>query len=169
MSVMVRRLAALAGAALMLGSAGCGFTPLYAQPGVTGGLTHIAVTTPQTRTGYLLREELEDALAIERGAPPVYRLAVQINERRRSRGSNPDDTASRYELRLDLTYTLTEVQGGKVLLKKTKPVFITADATDQPYAGIAAQQDSQRRAASEAATLIRVDVALAVSEASAPR
>ena len=75
--------------------------------------------------------------------------------------------ATRYELRLDLTYTLSEAQGGKVLLKKTKPVFITADATDQPYSGIAAQQDSQARAASEAAALIRVDVALAISEATA--
>ena len=141
---------------------GCGFTPLYAEPGLVPDLRAIEVHTPQGRTGALLREELEDALAVRHDTPARYRLDVQIVDRRRPRGLQPDDTPTRYELRLDVTYTLTEVPGGREILKRTKPVFVSADATDQPYAGIAAQQDSEQRAASEAADLIKTDVALAL-------
>lgn len=151
---------ALAGLLPILG--GCGFTPLYAEPGLVGDLRAIEVSTPQTRTGALLREELEDALAVRHDAPARYRLDVQIADRRRARGLQPDDTPTRYELRLDVTYTLTEAPSGREILKKTKPLFITSDATDQPYAGIAAQQDAEQRAASEAAELIKTDVALAL-------
>jgi LPS-assembly lipoprotein len=164
MKPMVARLRALALAALlplMIGA--CGFQPLYAQPGVTGGMSAISIVTPQTRTGYLMREQLEDELAVNKGATPRYKLAVAIVERRRPRGLNPDDTPTRYELRLDVTYVLTELPGGKVLLTRTRPVFISADAVVQPYASIAAQEDSEQRAASEAAQAIRTDVALTLS------
>jgi LPS-assembly lipoprotein len=142
--------------------AGCGFTPLYAEPGVVQGMSGIEVRTPRTRTGHLLREELEDAFAVKRGGRPAYRLTVQIEDRRRARGLNPDDTPTRYEQRLDVTYTLTRLPGGEVVLKQTKPVFVTADASYEPYAGIVAQQDSEARAAGETAEMIRTDVALAL-------
>ena len=41
---------------------GCGFTPLYAAPGVVPKLAAIDVTAPQGRTGFLLREHLDDAI-----------------------------------------------------------------------------------------------------------
>src|SRR3569832_2423059 len=89
--------------------------------------------------------------------PAQYRLAVVSVERRRARGLNPDDTPTRYELKLDLTYTLTEIAGGKVVLKGAKPIFISTDAVVQPYASVAAQQDAELRAATEAAELIRTN------------
>ena len=152
------------GAILALGlmTAACGFQPLYADPHVAGGMRAIAITTPQTRTGYLLREELSDELAVNRDLTPKYKLNVAIAERRRPRGLNPDDTPTRYELRLDVTYTLTEIEGGKVLLKQTRPVLVSSDAVVQPYASIASQEDSEQRAASSAAVIIRTDVALAL-------
>jgi LPS-assembly lipoprotein len=150
---------ALALAALLPTLAACGFTPMYAQPGVTSGMRGIALQTPDTRTGFLLRQELEDRLAIDREAPAQYRLAVQLVERRRPRGLNPDDTANRYELQLTATYVLTEISTGKVLLQRTMPVNVTADATAEPYASVVAQQDSQLRAATEAAEVIKTDVA----------
>src|SRR4051812_10004552 len=100
--------AAMAAAALVCAPlAGCaGFTPLYSQQGLAAGMSAIAVDTPQTRTGHLLREQLEDQLAIRKDRPAQYRLAVVIEEQRRPRGLNSDDTPTRYELRLKLTYTL---------------------------------------------------------------
>jgi len=153
---------ALAASLPLLGAC-AGFTPLYAQQGLAAGMSAIAVETPQTRTGYLLREQLEDQLAVRKDTPAQYRLAVVIVERRRPRGLNPDDTPTRYELKLDLTYTLTEIAGGKVVLKGAKPIFISTDAVVQPYASVAAQQDAELRAATEAAELIRTDVALALA------
>ena len=47
----MRRLAllgVLAGASLL---AACGFTPMYGETGVSGGLSRIAVTTPDDRLG----------------------------------------------------------------------------------------------------------------------
>ena len=52
----------LIAATLALG--GCaGFQPLYAQPEVMKGLTSIAVRAPDGRTGYLMRQHLDDAFA----------------------------------------------------------------------------------------------------------
>jgi LPS-assembly lipoprotein len=156
-------LSALALAATLPLGACAGFVPLYSQQGLAAGMSAISVETPQTRTGYLLREQLEDQLAIRKDAPAQYRLTVVIVETRRPRGLNADDTPTRYELRLRLTYTLTEVPGGRVVLKGSKPIFVSTDAVIQPYASIAAQQDAEQRAATEAATLIRTDVALALA------
>jgi LPS-assembly lipoprotein len=150
-------------AALALAAGGCGFTPMYAQPQVRGGLKAISIATPDTRTGYLLREELTDELGIDRAATPKYHLAVAIAERRRPRGLNPDDTPTRYELRLDVSYTLTDVHDRRVLLKETRPVFISSVSVVQPYSQVTAQQDSQERAAMAAAQIIRNDVALVLS------
>ena len=64
-------------AALALG--GCGFTPLYATPGVAGGLPHIEVVAPQGRVGYLLREDLDDDLGHAKGDTPLYRLEMVLD------------------------------------------------------------------------------------------
>ena len=42
--------------------AGCGFTPMYAEPAVGSSLRRIAVTTQDDRLGYRLREQLEAAI-----------------------------------------------------------------------------------------------------------
>jgi LPS-assembly lipoprotein len=46
-----------------------------------------------------------------------------------------------------------------VLTHGVDPVEITYAETEQPYAGIAAQQDAQQRAADTSAQHIRVDLA----------
>jgi len=59
----------LAAAALVsasIGLSGCGFAPLYAQPGVVSNLAAIQVEAPQGRTGFLIREHLDDAFAKDR-------------------------------------------------------------------------------------------------------
>jgi len=147
-------------AALLPLLASCtGFTPLYAEPGVSERLSRIDVETPDTRTGYLVREQLEDAFAWDRSAPADYRLNIELDERRVARGLRVDDTAARYELGLTVTYTLVETATGAVMLNRTAQVPVTYDATDQPYAGIVAQQEGQARAATAAAEIVRTDLA----------
>ena len=67
---MKRALAALV-LALALPLGGCGFTPLYAQPGVAASLPVIEVIAPQGRVGELMREELNDALGRDLAVPPA--------------------------------------------------------------------------------------------------
>ncbi|CAN5218377.1 LPS assembly lipoprotein LptE [soil metagenome] len=139
----------------------CGFTPMYA----TGGspvITHIAVTAQDDRLGYRLREQLEDALAWDRTAPPLYRLTTQTVQSRRPLGRRIDDTATRYELTVRTAWTLTPTSGGTPLTGAQTSTSTYA-AADQPYAAIAAQQDGEDRAAAELARLIRIDILRALS------
>lgn len=151
---------ALAVSALALLLTGCGFSPLYAQRGVTPGLSAIQVDAPQTRTGYLLREELDDAFARDLSRPATYRLALKVDEDRRARGLRVDDVATRYEVLLRVDYALIPVGGGVAPLTQGRAeVSVTYDSADQPYAGVAAQTDGQERAAAQAAQRIRLDLA----------
>jgi len=155
-------LATLALAALSLplaGLGGCGFTPLYAQPGVAGGLTHIQVEAPRGRVGYLLRQNLDDDFGRARGAAPVYRLELTMNTVRQSHGLTANDVAQRYQLNLRVSYNLVEVASGKVAHAGSVISDISYDSTDQPYAGIAARQDVQNRLASDVAQKIEIEIA----------
>jgi LPS-assembly lipoprotein len=149
--------AALALAAAPLG--GCGFTPLYATPGVAGGLTHIQVVAPQGRVGYLLREDLEDRLGRAKGEPPQYRLEMVLDQVRQAHGLTANATAQRYELDLTIDYTLINIATGKVATTGAVTSDVSYDSTVQPYAGIAARQDTQDRLASDAAQKIEVQIA----------
>jgi LPS-assembly lipoprotein len=138
---------------------GCGFTPLYAQPGVVGGLTHIQVIAPQGRVGYLVRQNLNDDFGHANGEAPVYRLEMSMNTLRQARGLTANDTAQRYELDLKVTYNLIEISSGKVAHTGSVVSDISYDSADQPYAGIAARQDVQNRLASDVAQKIEIQVA----------
>ena len=150
-------LAAVAGT--LCGTTACGFTPLYATPGVAPGLSAIDVEAPEGRTAYLLRERLDDAFARNRSMPAAFRLAFTYVERRDPRGLGRDNSASRYELNLTVDYQLTRVATGEVVKAGQHRVLISYDAVDAPYAGLSAQLDSQERAAAEAARRIRIDIA----------
>jgi LPS-assembly lipoprotein len=149
--------AGLVPAALALSA--CGFQPLYAQQGVVSNLAAVDVVAPQGRTGFLLREHLEDALAVSRTAPPVYRMGLVLAEARYPRGVRIDNVATRYEYVLTANYTLTSVATGAVAKRGRVRVELTYDSADQPYAAISAQQDAQDRAAQEAARRIQLELA----------
>jgi LPS-assembly lipoprotein len=148
----------LAALALLPALGGCGFTPLYADQGLVGSLEHVQVEAPQTRTGYLMREQLQDRLAIKRNETPEYRLVINLDETRLARGMRPNATADRYETRLRVNYTLTRISTGEVMLRRSHTISVTSDAAAQPYAGISAQQDAQERAAWEASEFIKTQL-----------
>lgn len=147
-------LAALALPAL----AGCGFTPLYAEPGVTPALAHVEVITPEGRTGHLLAEDLQDNLATDRASPPKYRLALALEEKRYARDLSAKKMATWYELSLRVSYSLIDIQSGQTITAGVTPVNVSYNAVNDPYAGIVAQQDGQKRAAAEAAQRIRIEL-----------
>lgn len=164
---MIQRVLLIGLAALTLSA--CGFTPLYGVQGLAPTLAAIEVVAPQGRSGFLLREKLDDAFG--RGAAaPTYRLTMTLAENRYPRGVRVDNVANRYELVLVVNYTLTAVNGGPVKTGRIQS-SVTYDAADQPYASIAAEQDGQERAAAEAARQIQLDLAawLAKRDAIAPK
>lgn len=151
---------AMAVSASALTLAGCGFTPLYAKPGVTPGLAAIDVHAPHGRTAYLLGQDLNDAFARDRTVPPVYQLNFTVAEKRYPRGLRIDNVATLYETHITVTYQLIEIATGRLVKGGVEPIVVVYDVADQPYAGIAAQQNSQERAASQAAERIQTTLAL---------
>ena len=140
-------------------SACAGFTPLYGRPGVEGGLSRIETLASEGRGGYLLREQLDDALAHRQGSPAAYKLMLSVNERRFARGVRLDNTANRYELRMSVNWRLLDAKTSGEVHKGVTEVSVTYDSADQPYAAIAAQNDGQERAAAEVARKIQLDLA----------
>ncbi len=143
---------------MLLSLTSCGFTPLYAVPGVASGLSTIAISAPQGRSGFLLRQSLGDAFAHDASAPTAYRLALSYNEQKIPRGVRVDSVANRYELVLTVGYILTTASGTPAKTGKVQ-ASVTYDSADQPYASIAAEQDGQERAAAEAARQIQIELA----------
>ncbi len=137
----------------------CGFTPMYAAPGVSPGMSSIQVVAPEGRVGYLLRESLDDALAHRPGETPAYRLELVMDQTRDPLGLRIDDVAKRYQVTLTVNYVLTDAATGQVALRGVATSFVSYDAANQPYASIAARQDVQQRAANDVARKIRMDLA----------
>lgn len=153
---MIRAALALTLSAGLL--AACGFTPLYATPGVSAQLSSIDVVAPQGRTGFLLRQSLDDAFGRNPALAPTHRMTLAVNEQKIPRGVRVDNVANRYELVLNVAYTLTPAGGAPGRTGRIS-TSVTYDSADQPYASIAAEQDGQERAAAEAARLIHLELA----------
>ena len=146
--------------AAALGLTACGFTPLYADNGGVGlHLQGVEVVAPEGRAGFLVRQQLEDELARNRAGASRYRLTYTTNEARFPRGLRVNEIASEYELDLTVDYQLTDISTGQVVYRGVAPTHISYASADAPYAGIAAQQEGQERAAAQAAILIRLDLA----------
>jgi LPS-assembly lipoprotein len=139
---------------------GCGFTPLYAQQGVVSNLAAIEVVAPEGRTGFLIRQSLDDAFAKNRGGPAAYRMNLSLAEARYPRGIRIDNVATRYEYVLTANYQLSSLPSGAFAKRGVVRVELTYDSADQPYASISAQQDAQQRAAEEAARRIQLELAV---------
>ena len=154
----MRRVGSIAGLAAAVALGGCGFTPLYAVPGVSGGLTHIQVVAPQGRIGYLMGESLDDDFGHAKGEKPQYKLEMVLTELRQAHGLNANDVAQRYEFDLKVEYTLTDLSSGAVVHKGAVFSNLSYDSATQPYAGIAAAEDVQNRLASDAAQKVSVQV-----------
>ena len=156
---MKRTLLTGALAVTTLALSACGFTPLYATPGVTPGLASIETVAPDGRAGFLLREQLDDALARDTGVAPAYKLTLDVHEQRYARGVRVDNIANRYELRMTVKWRLGDAKTNAEIRRGQTEVAVTYDSADQPYSAIAAQNDGQERAATEAARKIQLDLA----------
>jgi LPS-assembly lipoprotein len=150
-----------AAAVAALGLSGCaGFQPLYGQAAVVKNLAAIQVNAPAGRTGYLIRQHLDDAFAKDHSAAPAYTMNLSLGEARYPRGVRIDNVATRYEYVLTASYVINAVPSGAVAKQGTVRVELTYDSADQPYASISAQQDAQDRAAAEAARRIELELAV---------
>ena len=151
-----RKLAAALCVTLFLPLAGCGFTPLYADNQTGGSLRDIRVEIDEhSRSNFLLQERLNDAFGRANG-PGSWVLTVTSIKHRYPRGVRVNNVATRYELDLVVSFVLKDAATGKAALSDTVTGQVSYASSDQPYAGVSAEQDGEVRAAAAAADLIRM-------------
>ena len=121
LSPALAALAILAAAPL----SGCGFTPLYGTPGMIPSLGAVDVVVErvedarnvdalQNRIHFLLREQLDDELGHNPGAPTRYQLICTTRLSRVPRGVRVNNVANRYEINFTVNYTLKAAGGVRV-------------------------------------------------------
>ena len=149
----------LAAVVAVPGLSACGFTPLYGDNALTQGLARVEVVVPpHSRTGYLIRQSLDDELGRARGEAPRYRVLVDVRESRAPRGVRVNNVAGRYEINLTTSYRLQDASTGAPLTSGAFVTEVSYDSADAPYGGLAASQDGQVRAAGEAAQRLRLEL-----------
>lgn len=136
--------------------AGCGFTPMYANPHTVAGLSAIEVQEPKGRLGRLLHEDLDDALGRDKAAKAAYRLELAVDQTRGARGLSLQDVSRYYDVALAVHYTLRSTADGKVVDSGDVSSQVSYDDSGRPYADIQADQDAQERLAADAARRIQV-------------
>lgn len=156
---MIRALPVSAAFAL----AGCGLSPMYAgggSGGVASGLAGIEVPAIEGRSGWLLRNALNDRFRAAVSGQSRYRLDVRLDEQLEGLGVLSDDTTARERLTLRARYQLVDTADGSIILDASDGTDAGIDVVSSEYAVIAAEQTAQERLAKDLANRITVRVAL---------
>lgn len=139
------------GVALLAGLAACGFSPIYGVSGrgdipVQTALNNVAISNINGENGQFLRNKLIDRMYTQgRPTAPQARLAVDIHSSEAGLGIKKDATASRSQLTLTATYTLSG-NDGKTLVKGTARSVASYSKLDAQYGTVATQRDAYHRA-----------------------
>jgi len=158
-----RGTAGLLAAALLL--AGCGFRPLYGNPGAPGStvpeLAAIRVALQDNRIGQLVRNHLLDSLN-PTGQPvrPRYALEMEMERDRENLAKRPDDVTTRISLTLSARYRLKDASSGAVVASGERRAIASYDVVRSEYANLVSQQDAESRAAQQLADAIRLALAV---------
>ncbi len=137
---------------------GCGFRPLYDRAdrsGVTAEMARIAVGVIEDRIGQQLRNHLMERLN-PRGQPhrPIYRLTVTLQESTAYKALREDQTATRANVRINVSYTLR--RAGTVEVETSGEVF--AISSYNVVSSDFATEMADRNARGEATRMLAEDI-----------
>ena len=136
-----------------LASAGCGWTPLYAdrETGPADAeLQAIKVDPIPERIGQRLALGLRESLNPDgTPVPQRYRLSVLLTTLRSDLGIQSTGLASRGKLDANANITLRDIKTGATLLFTTTHVADSFDILANEYASVVAEDDARTRAAEE--------------------
>lgn len=175
MSARWIHLVAIAGLSLAL--AACGFRPLYGRYGANPGAQQIFASIyvrpiAAERTGYQLRNSLIDLL--QASASPtnaIYQLNVDLEETRQGVTVQPNASVTRYNYTLVARYELIDAKNGKVVTKGMQSTLsaynVLPPSSTSSYSTLTGRQDAQKRAATDIAYRIRLDLGVYFAQNSA--
>ncbi|HKD21101.1 MAG TPA: LPS assembly lipoprotein LptE [Rhizomicrobium sp.] len=164
MTLNVARIAGALVLAALLG--GCGFHPLYASNPDSGEGTARDVFASiyvdpiaGERIGYELRNSLIDGLnGSPKPALAAYRLKVTVDQYLQGIAVQNNATVTRYNYTLNATYELSDIRTNQVVKTGVQRTLSAYDVVTSPYATLVAQEDAQKRGASDIAYRIRLDL-----------
>jgi LPS-assembly lipoprotein len=138
-------------ASLLLGLAGCGFHPLYAERPALGydpALAAIEVRPVPDRDGQILVATVRDQLN-PHGArlKPRYVLTIGMNVARADLGIRRDNTSSRGELTINAGLTLNDAGSNAVLYEDKLRTITSYNRPDDAYAATVAEDNARELAA----------------------
>ena len=150
-------------AVLALSLSACGLRPLYA--GGEGGSTvqllrSVAVAPIDGRSGWLLRNALNDRLQSGGDATSAFRLEIELDDQIAGFGVRRDDTITRERRTLRARYRLVDASNGAVVLDATAGSDVGIDVVSSEYATVAAENTALERLSEILADQITARIAL---------
>jgi LPS-assembly lipoprotein len=145
----------------------CGLSPMYAggsSSAVAQGLAAVDIPPIPGRSGWLVRNALEERLGVAGQATPAYRLDVRLDDRIDALGVLGDDTVTRQRRILRARYQLIDLATGSILLDATSGSDAGIDVVSSEYATIAAEQTALENLAREVADRMAIRIALTLRE-----
>lgn len=137
------RVLALCGLSLLLAS--CGLQPLYSggSKGVVAStLGSVSVEPIVGKSGWLMRNALNDRLGAQVGDGPRYRLVVALDDVIEGFGVRADDTITRERRTLRARYQLIDNASGETLVDATAGSDAGIDVVSSEYATIAGENSA---------------------------
>ena len=155
----MNKLAALAACLMLPLLSACGFQPLYGN-NTAPQLSSICVEDIAERNGFELRTRLIDILDSDgMQTNKRYRLKVTLSESSQGIALQNDAAITRYNNRMEARFVLSDA-GGKEIYRGTQSELSSYNVVQSPYATLAAEQDSGKRAVQDMAERIRLELAV---------
>ena len=153
------RTAALAAFLMLPLLSACGFQPLYGN-NTAPQLSSIFVEDIAERNGFELRTRLIDILDSDgMQTNKRYRLKITLSESSQGIALQNDAAITRYNNRMEARFVLSDA-GGKEIYRGTQSELSSYNVVQSPYATLAAEQDSGKRAVQDMAERIRLELAV---------
>lgn len=154
----------------LLGLTACGFEPLYGgrEQGTPTEdlLSRVAVPPLPDRLGQLVRIELTNHLTPRPAPEPFYTVSVELAESKQGIAVRRDASATRANLIITATFTLTPVGGKEKLISGVVRSSNGYDILKSDFATLAAENDARRRGARDIADGIVKRIAVFLSRES---
>jgi LPS-assembly lipoprotein len=124
---------------------GCGLQPLYSG-GSTGAvattLGSVSVDPIEGKSGWLMRNALNDRLQASGNSAPRYRLTVALDDQIEGFGIRADDTITRERRTLRARYQLVDTSTGTTVIDATAGSDAGIDVVSSEYATIAGENSA---------------------------
>ncbi|MCW2235523.1 LPS assembly lipoprotein LptE [Azospirillum canadense] len=151
-------------APVALGTAACGFQPLYGGRGaanVSAKLQEVDIGMISDQYGQKLRNLLIDRFYKDgRPAQSQYRLLTSLTASEQKLALQKDATAVRAQLVVSAPYQLVDTNTGKVVLSSSSRSFVSYNVLEQQYAGLVTVENAYDRALLEISNDITARVAM---------